>query len=112
MHGPYNLIDEQINNNVLHCSGAYILTNVSNMAVYVGRSDSDLNTRLKEHLPWNETNPCIKRSGVLNFYFEGTSSAKDAYALECEWYHKFTPTCNIAHPAKLFFNFTCPKCGL
>ena len=112
MKGAYSLIDFQINANVLPQPGAYILVDSNNISVYVGRADSDLNTRLKDHLSQNELNIWIKRSGAVNFYFENTLFSKDAYILECEWFHKFRPTCNIAHPAKSFFTCLCPVCGL
>lgn len=110
MKGAYSLVEAQINANVLSQAGTYVLVNNSNSAVYIGRADSDLNARLKDHLLWNETNPCLKRSGVVNFYFENTASSKDAYILECDWYHRYRPTCNIAHPAKITLNLTCPVC--
>jgi excinuclease UvrABC nuclease subunit len=110
MKGAFSLSEAQIDVNVSSQPGAYILVNNSNSAVYVGRADSDLKTRLKDHLPGNETNPCVQRSGVVNFYFENTASSKDAYILECDWYHRYRPTCNIAHPAKISFNLTCPVC--
>ena len=112
MKGPYSLTEGQIDANVLPQAGAYILVNTSNNAIYVGKADSDLNNRLKDHLPQNEVNTCIKRSGVNAFYFEHTQSSKDAYILECDWYHKYRPTCNAAHPAKGFLNWFCPICGL
>jgi len=112
MRGAYNLTDFQIDANVLSQPGAYILVNSSNISVYVGRADSDLNARLKDHLPRNENNICIKRSGAVNFYFENTSSTKDAYALECDWYHRYRHTCNIPHPGKSSINWFCPICGL
>jgi excinuclease UvrABC nuclease subunit len=112
MQGPYNLISSEIDINVKQEAGAYVLTNVNNVAVYVGRADSDLNARLKSHLSQNETNICITRSGVKSFYFENASSLEDAYNLECEWYHKYRPTCNMAHPAKNLPSWFCRVCGL
>lgn len=112
MKGPYSLTGGQIDTNVLVQAGAYILVNANNNAIYVGRADSDLNNRLKDHLSQNETNTCIKRSGVTAFYFEHTQSLKDAYVLECDWYHRYGPTCNVAHPAKSSLSWFCPICEL
>jgi excinuclease UvrABC nuclease subunit len=112
MKGKFGLTYSEIDSVVSAMPGAYILVNNNNNAIYVGRADSDLNNRLKDHLPQNETNSCIKRSGVVAFYFENTAYAKDAYILECNWYHKYTPTCNMAHPAKVFSTWLCPICGL
>ena len=112
MRGPFNLTSIQIDINVMHQPGTYILVNKNNIAIYVGRADLDLNLRLKDHLPENENNICIERSDVVNFYFAHTSSSKNAYILECEWYHKFRPNCNVAHPAKTHFSWSCPTCGL
>lgn len=112
MKGTYSLTEGQIDSNVLAQAGTYVLANTNNNAIYVGRADTDLNNRVKDHLPQNEVNICIKRSGVTVFYFEHTQSSKDAYILECDWYHKYRPTCNAAHPAKGFLNWFCPICGL
>lgn len=112
MKGSINLTNTQIDVNVMNQPGTYILANKYNIAVYVGRADLDLNLRIKDHLPENENNLCIKRSDVVNFYFVHTTSSKDAYILECKWYHNFRPNCNIAHPAKNHFSWSCPICGL
>lgn len=112
MTGPYNFTESQINSSVLKQPGTYVLANADNNAIYVGRSDSDLQSRLKNHLPGNEVNPCINRSGVVFFYFDNTQHELNAYDLECRWYHKFKPTCNIAHPDKNVSNWYCPVCKL
>lgn len=112
MRGPYSLTSLQIDANVSSQAGAYVLVNGHNVAIYVGRADTDLNVRLRAHLLENETNLCIRRSGIVSFYFENANSAAEAYILECDWYHRFRPTCNIAHPAKNFSTWLCPVCGL
>ncbi|MBU4304413.1 MAG: GIY-YIG nuclease family protein [Candidatus Omnitrophica bacterium] len=88
------------------------LVNSSNNAVYVGRSDTDLNSRLKNHLPEREDNAWVRRSFPTDFYFESTANSQEAYRLECEWFHKYRPSCNNAHPAKLSYSWACPICGL
>lgn len=112
MKGPYSLTEVQIGSNVLVQAGSYVLVNINNKAIYVGRADADLSNRVKDHLPQNEVNICIKRGGVTAFYFGHTQSSKDAYILECDWYHEYRPTCNAAHPAKSSINWFCPICGL
>ena len=112
MKGPFNLIQTQIDTNALPQPGGYILVNTSNNAIYVGRSDSDLRNRLSNHLPENETNACINRSGASAFYVENTQTSREAYLIECSWYHRYRPTCNIAHPDKPSTNWYCPICRL
>ena len=108
MKGPCILAMFQIDSNISAEAGIYILVNANNNAIYVGRSDSNLNNRLKDHLLQNEANICIKRCEVNAFYYEITRSLKEAYNLECEWYHRYRPTCNNAHPLKKFIDWHCP----
>lgn len=112
MKGKFGLTIAEIDSVVTNTAGTYILVNSNNNAVYVGRSDTDLNKRLKEHLPENEKELCIKRSDVTYFYFENANDPQGAYLLECEWYHNYRPTCNIAHPAKISAVWICPICRL
>lgn len=112
MKGKYPLTDISINGTVPTAPGAYILVNSSNNAVYVGRSDTDLNGRLKNHLSGNEENSWIQRSSPTDYYFEVVVDSQEAYKLECEWFHKYRPNCNTAHPAKMFNGWICPICGL
>lgn len=112
MKGKLALTSSQIDSVISNTPGAYILVNSNNNTVYIGRSDSDLNNRLKNHLPESETNPCTKRSIVTDFYFENTTDAYNAYLLECDWYHNYRPTCNMAHPAKNSLAWVCPVCKL
>lgn len=112
MKGKFSLTAAEIDSVVSNATGAYVLVNSNNNAVYVGRSDEDLNRKLKEHLPENEKELCIKRSDVTYFYFENTNDSRGAYLFECEWYHNYRPTCNIAHPAKISSVWVCPVCRL
>lgn len=112
MKGKFPLTNTSIDSFVPTGPGAYILVNSSNNAVYVGRSDSDLNSRLKNHLSGNEQNSWIQRSSPTDYYFEVTVNAQEAYKLECGWFHKYKPNCNTAHPAKLSYVWVCPTCGL
>lgn len=92
MRGPIVLSEENINDNVKNGDiGTYILSRGNNVANYVGRSDSDLNVRLKEHLHEQE--------GYRQFWFELVKTSLEAYYLECQWYHKYNPSDNNNHPA-------------
>lgn len=87
MKGPFELSQDNIDKYVPSMPGAYCLTYSSankNIACYVGRSDDNLNSRLKDHLPENESNACIKKNSVDKFYFQETNTAKESYELECK----------------------------
>ena len=86
--GPYPLsnIDMYV---IANSIGSYILSRGSNAAHYVGRSDTDLNSRLKSHLG----------KGYVSFWFETASSSLEAYSSECVLYHKYNPPDNDVHPA-------------
>ena len=114
MKGQFPLSIDSIDDNVAASPGAYVLVNSSNNAVYVGRSDTDLNGRLKNHMPVREENAWIRRSYPTGYYFEITTNSQEAeaYILECVWFHKYKPNCNTAHPSKLSYVWVCPICGL
>lgn len=82
MEGPYPLTIESIDKRVKKGSiGNYALgysDGTSFMVKYVGRSDSDLNKRLKDHV-----------GSYKEFKFSYASSAKEAYAKELRNYHDF-----------------------
>ncbi len=114
MRGPYRLIEIKIDQYVSSRSGVYCLTYTNgdkNIVCYVGRSDNDLKARLKDHLPQNEVDSCIVGKEVDKFYFQEATSAKEAYDLECQWYHQYGPNCNNLHPAKTYSSWSCPVCG-
>lgn len=90
MKGPFNLNELDINTNVHGAIGAYILSRGNNAAHYVGRSDSNLSSRLKQH---------AGEGTYVQFWFEETPSLLEAYYRECEWYHKYKPVDNQNHPA-------------
>lgn len=60
---------------------------------YIGRSDTDLNRRLKEH-----------HEGYTHFTFSCAETVIQAYDTECKHYHAFNdlnePFDNIIHPKK------------
>lgn len=84
MLGPFELsgasIDKQVKKNSI---GNYALgytnkTDDSFIVKYVGRSDSDLNARLKDHI-----------GSYAHFKFSYSTSAKEAYAKELRNYTDF-----------------------
>lgn len=72
---------------------------------YVGRSDTDLNLRLKEHLDEN--------SDYEFFKFKFAKTVIDAYEMECRNYHDFPNNNNKIHPEKpkgYIKRCKCPVC--
>ncbi len=98
---PIDSIDNFI---TVKSAGIYILSRDSKTAAYVGRSDHDLASRLKQY--------SIEEYGYTHFWFEYTSSVKDAYLKECEYYHKYNSPDNKNHPATPEgTNLRCPVSG-
>ncbi len=96
MLGPIELKDDNIDDKIKGRSpGNYALGRIEEKAfivAYVGRSDTDLNSRLKD---WVGDYPYFKWSYA--------SSEKVAYNKECKNYHDFGKNRlldNISHPAK------------
>ena len=91
LRGPFALVSERIDREVSlpDVPGVYALGRMVNpfVVAYVGRSDDDLNGRLKDH---------IKAYPV--FEFEYCSSAKEAYLWECQLYHEYYPPDDKNHP--------------
>ncbi|WP_106496136.1 hypothetical protein [Lentibacillus sp. Marseille-P4043] len=73
---------------------------------YVGRADSDLNDRIKDHLSKNK---------YRHFKYSYASSAKAAFEKECRNYHDFgekEKLDNKIHPdSPDGTNRKCPSCG-
>lgn len=77
--------------------------------LYVGRSDSDLNGRLKTHI--SEKSLMTDRY-YLVFKFIYANSPKNAYEMECSLWHKEKPLDNKIHPNKPEgTTYPCPICG-
>jgi hypothetical protein len=57
---------------------------------YVGRSDGDVNSELKNYLQENYD----------RFKFSYATSSKDAFDKECKNYHEFSPKGNKIHPRR------------
>jgi len=111
MLGPYELTAETIDKIITKTSpGNYALGDVSNSTFYinyVGRSDSDLNDRLKS---WIGKNDRYKR-----FKYSYAASPKDAFEKECKNYHDFSgdkgKLDNDKHPQRPEgTNWRCPLC--
>ena len=103
--GPYPLTASDINGEVREKSpGVYALDRSHDDGPfhisYVGRSDTDLNSRLHEH------------SGKYKrFKYQYQVSPEEAFAKECGLYHEFNPPSTIAHPPRpLGSKWKCPKC--
>lgn len=102
--GPYELTSNKVDAVVADKSiGAYALGTVKNgvfYIYYVGRSDQDLNKRLKQHV-----------GNYDDFKFEYYDSAKAAFEKECHLYHDFKPRDNDIHPRRpTGSNWKCPVC--
>lgn len=91
--------------------GAYILLRIRKgsdaIPIYVGRSDTCLQTRLTGH-PY--------RGRATHFVFAPTGNAKRAFWLEAAWYHRLTSEnvtlLNQLHPASpANSQLNCPFCA-
>lgn len=106
LKGAYPLTEQDIDKQITQISaGAYALGRTKGekfLVSYVGRSDSDVNDRLKDHV------------GDYNqFKFDYFSSAKAAFEKECNLYHDFDPPGNKSHPDRPNnSNWSCPRCTL
>jgi hypothetical protein len=99
--GPYRI--EDVDKYVIYTSpGVYILSRNGKSADYVGRSDNDLASRILRS--------ASEGIGYTTFWFEYTSSPRDAYYKECEYYHSYNPPDNSVHPAvPQNCNWRCPN---
>lgn len=108
MSGPFELMNKNINYIIKARSpGNYALGRIEEKAFivsYVGRSDTDLNSRIKD---WVGDYPYFKWSYA--------SSEKEAWDKECKNYHDFGENQmldNINHPAKPDGkDWKCETCG-
>lgn len=110
MNGPYVFNNETINKEVTRTSaGNYALGYIEDnrfIVQYVGRADSDVAARLKQHIGEN-----YKR-----FKFSYATSPKAAFEKECENYHDFGEKGtldNKIHPDRpKNSGWKCPKCTI
>jgi hypothetical protein len=105
MNNPLRLTIDNINANVRQSAGVYLLDRTSAptdqfKTDYVGRSDSNLNSRLQSWV------------GKYNwFMFEYASSPKAAFEAECKLYHAYNPRDNSIHPDRpANSGWKCPRC--
>jgi len=103
-----NLTPEEIDSNIRkEFAGVYVLYIRGPIrAKRVGRSDEDLNKRIKDYL----------ESKYKYFRFDYAKSPKDAFDKECELYHDYRgdkgKLDNERHPDKKEgSNWKCPTCG-
>ena len=71
--------------------GVYILSRDGKIVAYVGRADVDIRSEIKQI--------ACEGYGYTYCFFEYTSSLKEAYIKECEYYHKYLPPDNTHHPS-------------
>ncbi len=109
MQGPYDLANAEIDERVTQIScGNYALGWVSGSTFYVsyvGRSDKDVNDRLKKWV-----------GRYKKFKFSYASSPKDAFEKECRNYHEFGGSeklDNEKHPERPNgTDWNCPVCNI
>ena len=107
LSGPYTLTSENIDLIVTQKSpGAYALGYTDNggtfMIQYVGRSDNDVNNRLKS---WAG----VYKQFMVSYY----NNPKEAFEKECTLYHDFGGVGNKEHPARPENSYwLCPVCRI
>lgn len=107
LYGPHSLTQEGIDAAVKGVApGAYALgdVNANNTFIvrYVGRSDTDLNDRLKDWV-----------GDYRQFKYAFYPTAKAAFEKECHLFHDFGETTldNAVHPARpAGSDWKCPRC--
>jgi hypothetical protein len=106
LYGPFPLTTTSIDENAAGIApGAYALGTKNKeggfSVSYVGRSDDDLNGRLKQHV-----------GEYTHFKHAFYKTSKEAFAKECILYHDFSPPDNQVHPAKpTGTKYQCPVSG-
>ncbi|WP_071603291.1 hypothetical protein [Dickeya oryzae] len=106
----YELTSEEIDRVVPpNTAGNYALGYIRGnqfMVRYIGRSDSDVNQRLKSHIG--------KHPLCTHFKFSTASSPKAAFEKECQNWHDFELPENQIHPDRPSNskNWKCPCCNI
>lgn len=109
MYGPYEFTKESIKNNCPdNKPGNYALGYLNDMSVfivqYVGRSDTDLQKRLLQHIGEN----------YKHFKAVYISTQEERYKKECINFHDFGGSDklnNESHPARPYDSSKCPICS-
>lgn len=101
---PLVLTEKSIDANVTSVSpGVYVLDETTSgpwVNSYVGRSDTDLNARLKK---W------VGKYGYFKAAYMNSPVA--AFDAECELFHALAPSDNAVHPARpTNSKWVCPRC--
>lgn len=112
LDGPYKLNSDTINSIITkEKSGVYTLGHIKNQTFvvdYVGRSDKNLNSRLKEHIEDSRQ--------YTHFKAKYAWSTKMAFDMECIMYHDYggkKHLDNENHPdRKNHKNWRCPICDI
>lgn len=112
MQGPYSLSATELDKQVTKTSAGnyalgYVKENGKFIVEYVGRSDADLNTRLKQHANVGK---------YRMFKYSYATSGKAAFEKECQNFHDFGGTellDNEIHPDRPAGSaWECPYCGI
>lgn len=110
MEGAFPFTSREVDLRITrHQVGNYALGYLDEQGVfcvqYVGRSDTDVNTRIKDHL----------KEGYRHFKFSYATSPKAAFEKECQNYHDFGGSSldNNIHPdlPDKSKDWKCPVCG-
>lgn len=119
MGQSYELSEEIINqiiepNRMGNYAYGYLNDNGKFIVKYVGRSDSDLKSRIKHGLQDRENDEKCRK--YERFKFSYASNVKEAYDKECRNYHDFGGDegllNNAKHPDKpAEQDYKCPICG-
>ena len=101
---PFVLTEQSIDASVTAIKpGVYVLDETTSgpwINSYVGRSDTDLNARLKK---W------VGKYGYFKAAYMDSGVA--AFDAECELFHALAPSDNQVHPARpANSNWVCPRC--
>lgn len=118
MGASFPLNEDEINariaeNRIGNYAYGYINDNGSFIVKYVGRSDTDLRTRIKHGIQEFNDNPKLRYE---RFKFSYADSAEEAYRKECQNYHDFGgpegSLMNERHPdTPDGLNLTCSICS-
>ena len=110
LFGPYSITPDKIDEHVESLMGAYVLGYTTDKGTfivrYVGRSDSDLNARLKVYINGN----------YQQFQYGHYGTAREAFLKECSLFHDFGGTDSLdndIHPNRTDkSDWSCPRCNV